>query len=1173
MTGLAAAPLILQRKSRDWIGRLGVLFITGGILTTAVARDGHAAEADSLVPITQEEQAWLKEHPVVRLGLYRPGWPPFDILTEQDQYRGISADYLYLIEKNLGFRTQVIIFDDWERVLKKLESREIDLVTSFVKTPQRQDRFAFSNVYLEVPNVSVRRKGWIGDAQSADLGDLRIAIEKGYATAEHVQRLYPGANLVFVSESLAALTAVAQDRADLYFGNLAVSTYLISKHYLSNVEINNAAPFKTGEMRFGVRNDWPMFAELLNKGLDRISEQEQRKIRERWIPQLGDLMASKLELTAQEKHWLVHHPIIRVGSESDYPPFSFLAEGEFRGLAIDYLRLAAEQLGIAIDFAPSMTWTEQLQAARDKRLDLLTNVARTPGRAAYLAFTAPLITMPAVIITKSTHPIIQDLEQLSDQPIALVKDFAVTEILPYQHPRIAITLCAAEPECIELVAQGQAVATIGDLSVMSPLIQTRYAGLLKINNTVPKFDINQSFGVRDDWPELARLLDKALLHIKVEDHDRIRQKWLSVQFRQGVEWRDILKVALPIALVVITALTFILWSNRKLQTEIDVRKRTEAALAIAKDQAEAATVAKSVFLASMSHEIRTPMNSIIGLVEILSRTGLDSAQRQNLSVIDNSAQTLLDVINDILDFSKIEAGRLALDPMPVDLSDLVESALRIVEQLAREKNLALQLSIDPRLVKEYLADSVRIRQILLNLIANGIKFTRSGYVKLNVDVLKDEPDQQQLRFEVVDTGIGISKENQAKLFQAFIQAEVATTRRFGGTGLGLAICRRLADLMQGRLSVESEVDHGTTMRFDVTLKKIVTLPKSLVPPHKIALLLAQPADLTALVIRYLHAWGIDVASDFANLSDGPVDFVITTKNPSTLPANLASLPCIALATDTKNFAKSAGSKTFQVSTNPLYPSDLLRALQNALGMVADPAARTEIVAANASIVPLTREQALAKNSLILVVDDHPTNRLVIAQQLKLIGYWADVFDNASDALRAWGTGDYSLVLTDCYMPGMDGYSFTRNIRELEHERNLRRTPVIAFSAAVLSGEQEKSLAAGMDDFLSKPATLETIARMLESWLPHARESTIPRHGASVSTSSIGTAGIDLSVLRQSFSDSEPIKTILQKFLVSHGADAQQLANAITQRDHPTVASIAHRMKGAAQVVGAISLTQ
>ena len=1150
------------------------LIIIGGVHGIPHAADNPIVSADISLQFTPEEQEWLRAHPVVRLGVYRAGWPPFDIITEQEQYRGISADYVYLLEKRLGFSTPVVVFDNWQQVLKNLETGQIDWVASITNRPQRQAHLSFSNSYLNVPTVSVRRKGWTGDAQNPALAGLRIAAEEGNVPLDQVKRLYPAAKFLLVADSLAALTAVAEGRADIYFGNLAVAGFLIDKHYLSHLAINTSAPLKPSEMRFGVRNDWPIFTALLNKGLEHISEEEHRKIRERWIPHSGDLLAPKLELNAEERQWLAQHPVIRVASGADYAPFSFRADGQYQGLAIDYLQLAAKQLGFTVEFVADLTRAEQLQQVRDKRIDLLTNVAKTPARGGYVNFTRPLLAMPAVIVTRSVHPIIQDLEELNGKSVALLKDFAVNEIMQYEHPQIVINTCTSALQCVDLVAQGKTTATIGDLSVLSPLLQARYAGQLKINSIVPAFDINQSFGVRKDWPELARLLDKALVHIKREDHDRIRQKWLSVQYRQGVEWRQILKIALPIALVVIIALAFIVLWNRKLQTEIGIRKRTEAALAIAKDQAEAATAAKSAFLASMSHEIRTPMNSIIGLVELLSRTQLEYDQRRNLSVIDDSAKTLLHVINDILDFSKIEAGGLALDPASVNLASLAESVMGIFEQLAQQKDLALALQIAPQLAKEHWADGLRIRQVLLNLIGNAIKFTRRGHVALNVQVLKDDEDQQHIRFEVVDTGIGISKANQAKLFQAFTQAEASTTRRFGGTGLGLAIARRLTDLMQGALSVESEIDRGTTMCFDITLRKTVAAIDCYPMSGKTAAVFMDVADVNAMVMHYLRAWGmVAIEPPPGAPSTAAIDLIVATQNHlilDSVDADLVSVPRIVLDTDRHGTTMDRGADKLRVSTNPLYPSVLLRAAEAALGIETLPEEAAKQLLAIPHFKPLSREQAKANGSLILVVDDHPTNRFVIQQQLSLLGYAAEVFDNAAEALSAWTTGDYGLVLTDCFMPGMDGYTLTRRIREQEQDRKLKRTPIIAFSAAVLSGEQEKSLAVGMDDFLPKPADLNAIARKLEAWLPQIRQRTDAenRIAQGFTPAKAPLEAIDVDVLRASFGDSETIKRILQSYFVSHCEDRAQLARAIEERDHGAVERIAHRMKGAARIVGA-----
>src|SRR5688572_4587526 len=425
--------------------------------------------------------------------------------------------------------------------------------------------------------------------------------------------------------------------------------------------------------------------------------------------------------------------------------------------------------------------------------------------------------------------------------------------------------------------------------------------------------------------------------------------------------------------------------------DLSALKRLEHALRDSETRAREANHAKSAFLASMSHEIRTPMIGVTGMVEILAHTRLDADQRRALNVIQSSAQSLLQIIGDILDFSKIEAGRLELSPAPVQLSKVMHSAVANFSGSASSKGLTLTCSIDERIGAAHHADGLRLRQIISNFLSNAIKFTDQGLVQAALELKRfhrpgtssnDGPlGSDELCFRITDTGIGISNEAQARLFQPFAQAEGDTTRRFGGTGLGLAICRRLAELMGGEVSMESVPGLGTSMRL------VVKLPRA--PLEDV-----EPDPVGADSINALEASG------FA---------------PRQLP---------------------------------------------------------------------TVDEAERERSLILLVDDHPTNRLVIARQLALAGYASESAEDGEQGLEKWRSGRYALVLSDVHMPKLDGYQMARKLREEEARDSRTRTPVIALTASALKGEAERCLAAGMDDYMAKPVGIPALAAMLRRWLPH-----------------------------------------------------------------------------------------
>ena len=517
--------------------------------------------------------------------------------------------------------------------------------------------------------------------------------------------------------------------------------------------------------------------------------------------------------------------------------------------------------------------------------------------------------------------------------------------------------------------------------------------------------------------------------------------------------------------------------------DLSALKRLEHALRDSEARAREANHAKSAFLASMSHEIRTPMIGVTGMVEILAHTRLDADQRRALNVIQSSAQSLLQIIGDILDFSKIEAGRLELSPAPVRLSKVLQSTVANFSGSASSKGLTLTCSVDERIGAAHHADALRLRQIISNFLSNAIKFTDQGLVQVALELKRfhrpgagsnDGPlGSDELCFRVTDTGIGVSSEAQARLFQPFAQAEGDTTRRFGGTGLGLAICRRLAELMGGDVSMESVPDLGTTMRL------LVKLPR---------------ASLEEVAPDPIGADSIE-ASGFA---------------PRRLP---------------------------------------------------------------------TIDEAERERSLVLLVDDHPTNRLVIARQLALAGYASEAAEDGEQGLEKWRSGRYALLLSDVHMPKLDGYQLARKLREEEARDGRERTPIVALTASALKGEAERCLAAGMDDYLAKPVGIPALTAMLRRWLPHTAVAASAVQAQAGSTPGIAALpqlaqppALDASTLDAlTGGDARETRLLLDDFLASTAQDQAELDAAVAAGDLAALTRQAHKIKGAARIVGALEL--
>ena len=553
--------------------------------------------------------------------------------------------------------------------------------------------------------------------------------------------------------------------------------------------------------------------------------------------------------------------------------------------------------------------------------------------------------------------------------------------------------------------------------------------------------------------------------------------------------------------------------------ELEEHRRLQAELTQAKQAAEQATLAKGEFLATMSHEVRTPLNGIIPMLDLLQSSKLALDQREMLNTALQSARQLLRIVDDILDYSKLEANALQLENVSLNLRELLDSVVRLLERQAQAKGLRLSLHFDPDVKASFRGDPLRLRQIISNLISNALKFTERGSITLHVGRLRETRTHHQLRFEVRDTGVGISPEASSKLFSAFSQADASTTRVYGGTGLGLAICKRIVDLMGGRIGVESEVGRGSVFWFEIPMLKAASEidgPRTGMQGAR-ALVLTSDAVLQRKLAASLAQGGVNpvnVETTQDALTQLRNSAAATTRGFDVMIVDLASIKHTVVALH-RNLANMDGIERLRILfiQGPDLVPDAVRALPNAIVIprsVADTDLRprlTELLAGEAisaagrdsraavSITPLQQQPAVqpeAANAApaaaipikgrLLLVEDNPVNLLVAQRLISLTGMQCDTAENGEQALEKLHRGNYDIVLMDCQMPVMDGYTATRNWRVHEADKQLQPLPIIAMTANAMAGDRQKCLDAGMDDYLSKPVAREHLENTLRRWL-------------------------------------------------------------------------------------------
>ena len=1044
-----------------------------------------AAASETKLSLSPDEKLWLVRHPQLRLGVIASRLP-FEALSPEKKQEGIASDYAKWIEKTLGVRFVAHPVPD-EGLHIPFGEGKLDVHLTAVDTPESRKAMLFTRPYLELPLVLFMLNDAPFITGLHDMEGKRVAAV-GERLLGILREASPEIRAVEARTTQEALEMLERRQVDAVFEVLDAGTHIIRLSKISHVIVAAVTPYRV-PIRIGVRKDWPQLAAILDKALGIIPPATSQDFHNRWFN------VQRSAEIAWNLFWKMTAVVVLIALGIVLAVLFMLRKVRREVLV---RRNTENMLNSLLENLPAAVCLFDA-ACRCRKLNAIC------GRIFGFTEQTALGGVPG-----ADFPVASDV--LSPKVLKGVLESGEPRLIPHARTDAEGKTAHYQTTLVPLRKQGEAPYAVlclsadvttqkllekklsEQLAFAQKLLKTSPVGVLIAVEGVIRYsnprarelmDLREEMDVARVYPQLheaAAMLpaEETLADIALKSQDaQGRPHDLRITYTR-TEYEG--------------APGIICWLVDDTQN-----KELEKQLLLAKEEAETASRAKSDFLANMSHEIRTPMNGIIGMSHLALQTELTARQRDYLSQISTSANTLLRIVNDILDFSKIEAGKLEMEHADFQLEQVLEEVASIADLSAAEKGLELLFQISPDVPPVLEGDALRLSQILLNLIGNAIKFTPSGHVLISAAQEPHEGNRTRLRFSISDTGIGMTPEQLDNLFESFTQADNSTTRRYGGTGLGLAICKRLVNLMGGEIHVRSTPGHGSDFVFTAEFDTVAAPERRrLLPSHALhdgRILVVDDnglsRDILSDMLREFHlepaaaASGEeavrlcrDAAQEGRPYRVALVDWLMPgmggKETAQALCAALPQPPAILFMasihdnSDVLAHVREGKDGSMRLITKPVTRSSLLTALLDTEHPQDRPRARQ-------AIAPLP-ELAGAR---VLLVEDNAINRQVANEILQSSGVSVEPAGDGLEALEKLWEGGYDAVLMDIQMPGMDGLKATRIVREYARFDNL---PIIAMTAHAMNGDREKSLSAGMQDYIAKPIEPSVLLSTLARWI-------------------------------------------------------------------------------------------
>ena len=890
---------------------------------------------------------------------------------------------------------------------------------------------------------------------------------------------------------------------------------------------------------------------------------------------------NKISWTKDELAFMKEHPVIRLGVDPEFVPFEFIdIDGEYKGIAADYLSLIKEKTGLQFEVVKGLTWPEAYDMALSGDIDALPAIGKTKEREEYFLFSEPYYYFKRVIVTRDIDTDISGLDDLEGFTVAVQRNSSHHSYL-LSYPKINPSLYDSVEAALAAVATGTEKAFVGNLATTNYLIRSN--GLVNLRFVSFEAEKQQAlyFAVRKDWPELASIFNKALDTISESEKLAINNKW--IELNTDFDYGPIVRILSIVGALIAVVLSVSFFWIARLRKEIQQRKQIQLDLEKAKREADEANEFKSSFMARMSHEIRTPLNAITGMSYLLKKTEISLTQSMYIDRITQAANNMLSISNDILDFSKIEAGKVELEITSFSMDQVIQDVVNIISYKIEEQGIGFRLSKDPLVPNWFFGDSKRIQQVLLNVLNNAAKFTTAGEVSLDVRLMAKENDKYHISFTIKDTGIGMSEEQVNRLFTPFEQGDSSINRRFGGSGLGLSIVKNLLDMMGGEIKVFSTPGEGSTfiihLSLNVDKEKEAVYIKALSANHfkdVRTLVLEKSGANINLIESYLGSFGmhceltssessaltmLEAANgkfakpfdlfiiDYDTPAEGGFNFVEAIRNNNKIvkiPKLIMLLPMmrVDLFDRLNEYGIDMGIG------KPIIPSILLNGILDIFNLKAVSGSQ-----------PRSKESATIKLDQphrVLLAEDNKTNQLIAKALLEQIGIESIIANDGREAVEQYQEhGDsIDLILLDLHMPVMNGYEAAEKIRALSSN-----VPIVAMTADVILGVRDKCQQSGIYHYISKPFNPDHFIQsikdiILENELKQDQD----------------TAVLDRQMgLRNMGGNLDLYHQVLEEYRNENQDTLDRLAAAVGEKRYADAVQIVHKVKSSSGSIGAESL--